>query len=80
MSKKEFFQTTKPVTASIGEQMIQLAPKEFSSGNLGFSYNGKMTLNVGNTPVAMQCNINVAALAVWGAFAERNYWSCLRTC
>jgi hypothetical protein len=59
VSRSEFKTKAKPVSVSINDVPMQAMVKEFSTGSLGWYLNGKTTINVGGTPVAVQIGMNL---------------------
>lgn len=59
ISRSEFRDTAKPVTVTINGVPLQAEVKEFSTGSLGWYLNGKMTVDVGGTPVSVQIGMNM---------------------
>ena len=49
----------KPVVVTIGGIPLTAEVKEFSTGSLGWYLNGKTVLDVGGTPVSVQCGVNI---------------------
>jgi hypothetical protein len=59
ITRADFQTKAKPVTVKIGEVPMQAEVKEFSTGSLGWYLNGKMTIDVGGTPVSVQIGLNL---------------------
>jgi hypothetical protein len=59
ITRSEFRAKAKPVTVSINNVPMQAMVKEFSTGSLGWYLNGKTTIDVGGTPVAVQIGMNL---------------------
>jgi hypothetical protein len=59
VSRSEFKTKAKPVSVSINDVPMQAIVKEFSTGSLGWYLNGKTTIDVGGTPVAVQIGMNL---------------------
>jgi hypothetical protein len=55
----QFRVQAKPVIVKIGDMELVAAPKEFSTGSLGWYLNGKTTIKVGDTPVTVQIGMNL---------------------
>lgn len=59
ISRSDFRDSAKPVSVSINGVPLQAEVKEFSTGSLGWYLNGKMTVEVGGTPVSVQIGMNM---------------------
>lgn len=59
VSRSEFQAKAKPVSVTINNVPMQAMVKEFSTGSLGWYLNGKTTIDVGGTPVAVQIGMNL---------------------
>ena len=59
ITRDDFRTKAKPVTVKIGEVPLQAEVKEFSTGSLGWYLNGKTTVEVNGTPVAVQIGLNL---------------------
>lgn len=59
VSRDQFRQHAKPVTVTINGIPLQAEVKEFSTGSLGWYLNGKVSINVGDTPVSAQIGLNL---------------------
>ena len=59
ITRSEFRAKAKPVTVSINNVPMQAMVKEFSTGSLGWYLNGKTTIDVGGTSVAVQIGMNL---------------------
>ena len=59
ISRSEFRAKAKPITVTINNVPMQAMVKEFSTGSLGWYLNGKTTIDVGGTPVAVQIGMNL---------------------
>jgi len=59
ITRAEFRAKAKPVTVKVEEVPMQAVVKEFSTGSLGWFLNGKMTVDVGGTPVTVQIGMNL---------------------
>ena len=59
INRSEFRAKAKPVTVTINNVPMQAMVKEFSTGSLGWYLNGKTTIDVGGTPVAVQIGMNL---------------------
>ena len=59
ISRSEFRAKAKPVTVTINNVPMQAMVKEFSTGSLGWYLNGKTTIDMGGTPVAVQIGMNL---------------------
>jgi hypothetical protein len=60
ITRPQFRAGAKGVKVIIGDKDIGLADaKEFSTGSLGWYYNGKVTLEVDGVPVSVQVGLNL---------------------
>ena len=59
ISRQDFLAGAKPVTITINGQPLVAAPKEFSTGSLGWFLGDKVTVMVGDVPVKVQLGINL---------------------
>jgi hypothetical protein len=59
ISRKDFLSHAKPVVVKIGEVPLTAEVKEFSTGSLGWYLNGKTTIEINGTPVAVQIGMNL---------------------
>jgi hypothetical protein len=59
ISRKQFRENAKPVEVTINGVPLLAEVKEFSTGSLGWYLNGKTTVSVGGTPVAVQIGLNL---------------------
>ena len=59
ISRTEFRSQAKPVTVTIGSVPLMAEVKEFSTGSLGWYLNGKTTIEINGTPVAVQIGMNL---------------------
>jgi hypothetical protein len=59
VTRSQFKSSAKPLTASIGGQPVVLDVKDFSTGSMGWYANGKITLDVGGTPVKVQLGLTL---------------------
>jgi hypothetical protein len=59
ITRNDFRTKAKAVTVKVGDVPLQAEVKEFSTGSLGWYLNGKMTIDVGGTPVSVQIGMNL---------------------
>jgi hypothetical protein len=59
ITRSEFHGKAKPVPVTINGVPLQAEVKEFSTGSLGWYLNGKMTVDIGGTPVSVQIGMNM---------------------
>jgi hypothetical protein len=59
ITRPDFRAKAKPVAVTIGNVPLSAEVKEFSTGSLGWYLNGKTTVDVGGTPVAVQIGLNL---------------------
>ncbi len=62
ISRSDFRTKAKPVSVTINNVPLQAMVKEFSTGSLGWYLNGKTTIDVGGTPVAVQIGLNLTVV------------------
>jgi hypothetical protein len=62
VSRVEFREKARPITVNINGVPLQAEVKEFSTGSLGWYLNGKMTIDVGGTPVSVQIGMNLTVV------------------
>jgi hypothetical protein len=59
ITRADFRTKAKPVTVTIGTQQMEVEPKEFSTGSLGWYLNGKTTIEIDGTRVSVQIGLNL---------------------
>jgi hypothetical protein len=59
VSLEQFRAQAKAIVVQIGDEKKMLMTKEFASGSYGWFTNEKITLMVGDTPVKVQCNLQM---------------------
>lgn len=62
VSRQQFRQNAKPLTITINGREFIAAPKEFSTGSLGWNVNDKMTVMIGDTAVTLQVGMNLTVV------------------
>lgn len=62
ISNGDFLQSADSITINIGGKDIDLDPRSFSSGSVGFGYSGKVTVTVGGIKVPLQASINLTVI------------------
>jgi hypothetical protein len=62
ITRSEFRTKAKPVMVTVNNVPLQADVKEFSTGSLGWYLNGKMTIDVGGTPVSVQIGMNLTVV------------------
>ncbi len=63
ISRKHFRQFAKAMAVSLGDHHSMVAaPKEFSTGSLGWFVGDKIVVNVGGQPVTVQVGINLTVV------------------
>jgi hypothetical protein len=62
ISRKDFLTHAKPIAVKIGEVPLSAAVREFSTGSLGWYLNGKTSIDVNGTPVAVQIGLNITVV------------------
>lgn len=59
VSRQQFKDGAKAIEVVIAGQKMIAEPREFSTGSLGWNINGKIILQVGDTPVTVQVGLNL---------------------
>jgi hypothetical protein len=59
ISRGEFNQHAKPITVVIDGRTHIAAPKQFSTGSMGWNINGKMTVEINGKHVEVQIGLNL---------------------
>ena len=59
VSREEFRAQAAPVAVSVGGQSLVAAPKEFSTGSLGWNINDKVTVEIAGKSVTVQIGLNL---------------------
>ena len=59
ISRQQFRDKAQAVDVTIAGQTFRVPVKEFSTGSLGWYLNGKTTINIGGTDVAVQIGLNL---------------------
>jgi uncharacterized Zn-binding protein involved in type VI secretion len=59
ITRHEFRTQAKPITVTIAGVPQAAEVKEFSTGSLGWYLNGKTTVEINGTPVAVQIGMNL---------------------
>jgi len=62
LTKEEFKAAAKPITIVVAGQAMAASVKEFASGSFGFYLNGRVTIQIGDTPVEFQVGANITAI------------------
>ena len=62
ITRSQFRDKAKPVTVTINNMPFQAVVKEFSTGSLGWYLNGKTTIEIDGTPVAVQIGLNLTVV------------------
>jgi hypothetical protein len=62
VTRSDFLAKAKPVTVTVNNIPLQAQVKEFSTGSLGWYLNGKVTVDVGGTPVSVQIGMNLTVV------------------
>jgi hypothetical protein len=62
VSRSDFHAKAKPVSVTINNVPMQAMVREFSTGSLGWYLNGKTTIDIGGTPVAVQIGMNLTVV------------------
>ena len=59
ITRKKFAESAKPVTVTVNNIPMVAAPKEFSTGSLGWYLNGKTVIEIDGIPVTVQVGMNM---------------------
>jgi hypothetical protein len=59
VTRAGFAATAKPVVVEVAGQKLLVQPKMFSTGSLGWYYNGKVVIDVDGTPCQVQVGLNL---------------------
>ena len=59
VTRQKFKESAKAIEVVINGVPMTAVVKEFSTGSLGWNINGKMTVQVGDTPVTVQVGMNM---------------------
>ena len=59
MTNNQFLSAAENIITNIGGNNVQLSVKEFSTGSVGWSYNGPLHIQVGNVLVKVMGNLNL---------------------
>ena len=62
VTREQFKQTAKPIEVVIDGTKMIAAPREFSTGSLGWNISNKMTLMIGDAAVTVQVGLNVTVV------------------
>jgi uncharacterized Zn-binding protein involved in type VI secretion len=62
ISRADFRSKAKPLTVTINGVPLSAVVKEFSTGSFGWYLNGKTTVEIDGTPVAVQIGLNLTVV------------------
>ena len=62
ITREQFRTAAKPITVVINGKEYTAAPKEFSTGSLGWYLNGKVSVEVDGVPVPVQIGLNLTVV------------------
>lgn len=62
VSLQQFREKARPVEVVVNGTPLVASVKEFKTGSLGWYLNGKMTIQIGDVPVAVQIGMNLTIL------------------
>lgn len=62
VTREEFRSKAKPVQVTVNGVPLTAEVKEFSTGSFGWYLTGKVSINVGETPVSVQIGMNLAVV------------------
>src|SRR3990167_7353212 len=66
ISQDEFLKKAGSIVLEIQDQKVVLAPRQNSSGSLGWGSYGKMDLTVGDKSIKVQCSLNLVVVGSKG--------------
>ena len=59
ITRKDFDEKAKAVEVVIDGSKMMAAPRQFSTGSMGWNISNKMTIMIGDTPVTVQVGLNL---------------------
>jgi len=59
VTRQQFKDNAKAIEVVINGQKMIAEPREFSTGSLGWNINGKLVVQIGETPVTVQVGLNL---------------------
>jgi hypothetical protein len=62
MTAEEFLAKASVLTIKIGEETKAAAPRQFSSGSVGYNLSDKVTIMIDGKPVKFQVGVNIIAI------------------
>jgi len=62
VSREEFMSGAKPLTIKVGDKEFTAAPRQFSTGSLGWNVNDKMTVEINGKVVTLQVGMNLTVV------------------
>jgi len=62
VTRQQFKDNAKAIEVVINGQKMIAEPREFSTGSLGWNINGKLVVQIGETPVTVQVGLNLTLL------------------
>lgn len=62
ISRASFHEKAKPVKVQIGDTTLTAEVRDFSTGSFGWYVNGKATIDVDGTSVAVQVGMNLTVI------------------
>jgi hypothetical protein len=62
ISRRQFRENAKPIPIVINNVPLLAEVKEFSTGSFGWYLNGKLTIEIGGTPVPVQIGMNLTVV------------------
>jgi len=62
VTRADFLANAKPISVTINNVPLLADVKEFSTGSLGWYLNGKVSIDVGGTPVSVQVGMNLTVV------------------
>jgi hypothetical protein len=62
ITRAQFQAHAKPLQVTIGDRTFTAAPKNFSTGSLGWNINDKITIEIDGKPVAVQVGMNLTVV------------------
>jgi len=62
ITREKFMENATPLTLSVAGRQEILTVKEFSTRSFGWSFNGKIVIEVDGIPLKVQANINLVVV------------------
>ncbi len=62
VTREEFLRDAKPLSIKVGDREFSAAPRQFSTGSLGWNVNEKMTVEINGKQVTLQVGMNLTVV------------------